>query len=259
MSAKQKKYAEEVYSPQIIPDKTEEIIELARKVRIREHREFERVRSQREKQKSDRINSSTTDKYLHALNLIIEHAEAAYSPKNIENNNDPTRVSIRYYLFNFLDHIKDRDLLESFFYKLKDAGCLVGFSRFPQLNDTYFSFSGLDIKQLKKYKQKFLKELQIENGPSLTQPFRLPKKRGEKELASLRKILKLTPKQNKLLEILFDFEPHSIDEILICKSRSALIELRSQLNKKLVAKTDWYIKLIGDSLNPPVCYQLGRF
>ena len=90
---------EKVYFPQTIPDKTEDLLNGARKYNRlqaeRRHREW----LQWQKMKHDRIVATKIDKYVHALNVIIEKTEevqSGASPIHYES-----AFSISYYNFNF--------------------------------------------------------------------------------------------------------------------------------------------------------------
>lgn len=114
-----------------IPDRTEEILKEVREANVRMREQELADRRNREQLKNNRILAAKTDKYLHAINLIIEHREAKDNPNYLRDGNDPTSFSIPYYFFNFEDHIKIRDLLEAFLFKLKNAGCFEDFDRSP--------------------------------------------------------------------------------------------------------------------------------
>ena len=80
----------EVYYPQTIPNRTREFERRARKASEREHQRNLDERSRWEDAKNARILASKEDKYLHAINLIIEHREAKDNPIYLGNGNDLT-------------------------------------------------------------------------------------------------------------------------------------------------------------------------
>lgn len=147
----------EVYYPQTIPDKTRGFERLVRKASEREHQRNLDERKRREDAKNARILASKEDKYLHAVNLIIEHREAKDNPIYLGNGNDPTSFSIPYYFFNFEDHIKIRDLLEAFLFKLKNAGCFESFDRSPATPlGSDVIFHKINLEKLKEYRDTIL-------------------------------------------------------------------------------------------------------
>lgn len=150
MSKKVKQFTKQVYYPEIISDKTEELLKLSRKSQIHEHNEVIKDRRSREEAKTARILTSKEDKNPHALNLIITHAEMANSPQNLENGNDPTTFTIPYYDFNF----ENSKLFKFYLDELKNAGCFQTWTTnpFKSADRAEFIFSGVNSAALAHFK-----------------------------------------------------------------------------------------------------------
>ncbi len=99
---------------------------------------------QRKRFKQDRILQSKEDKYIHAINEIIERLESY--------DDGQTNISIDYHYFNFEDRMDDSKIFERFLDKLVHAGCLEKFGRSNYASGTNFSFIGVNLKKLKEYK-----------------------------------------------------------------------------------------------------------
>jgi len=153
MSIDNNKYAQnEVYYPQTIPDRTRELEKSFRETSIRIHQESLDEKNRMADAKNARILATKEDKYTHAVNLLIEHAEAAKISETTEYADNGTTFSIPYYSFNFDDHISARDLLEAFFIKLRNAGCFKNFSRGSMsFWGTNMCFTQVNLAKLKKY------------------------------------------------------------------------------------------------------------
>ena len=165
-----------VYYPQTIPDRTSEFEKLARKVSEREHQRNLDERRRREDTKTARILASTKDKYLHAVDLISEYAEMAKNSQTTRYADNGTTFSIPYYFFNFEGHIKVRDLLEAFLFKLKNAGCFENFNRSPATPlGSSMVFHKIKLYKLKEYRDTMIKGK--ENNGLLTGDIVLPQSR----------------------------------------------------------------------------------
>jgi len=253
MSKKIRRLAEQVYYPQTIPDRTEELIKLSREAQIRQRQENLEEKRRGEDVKNARILASREDKYLHAINLIIEHAGAAIPVKNLDTGISTISYSIPYHFFNFENHTTYRNLLETFLSKLKEAGCFEDFFMSTHFWDTNFGFLHVDIHKLMVYKEQLTL---FDNNRIVGSTSKKWKKRDlKKELTRVKKIAKLGHKELDLLTILFDLQPHKLKELKISASRNALKQLKRIVNKKISA-TGWVIKHEGNEFNSNSCYTL---
>lgn len=105
---------------------------------------------QRKQFKQDRILQTKKDKYVHAIDEIIERLESYDDGRK--------NISIDYHYFNFEDRMDDSKIFERFLDKLVRAGCLEKFGRSNYAGGTSFSFIGVDLGKLKKYREKIIKE-----------------------------------------------------------------------------------------------------
>lgn len=170
MTKRIKKAPQEIYSPETIPDNTTELDKLARESSNRLHQEALEEKRHRDDAKNARILASKEDKYLHAVKLIIEYAEAAQTSETVEYADNGTTFSIPYYFFNFEDHIKARDLLESYLSKLKKAGCFEDFKRGPaSFWGSDIGFFKVKIEALNKYKETLVLEREDPSDKKLVQ------------------------------------------------------------------------------------------
>ena len=171
-----------VYYPQTIPDRTGEFERLAREASVREHQRNLDNRNRREDAKTARILASTKDKYLHAVDLISEYAEMAKNSQTTQYADNGTTFSIPYYFFNFEDHIKVRDLLEAFLYKLKNEGCFEFFNRGPSTPLGFnMIFNKVNLKKIMEYRNKLFEEIKDSSGSSSSEL----KKRSTKALSEI--------------------------------------------------------------------------
>ncbi|MBI1863843.1 hypothetical protein HYS03_01405 [Candidatus Woesebacteria bacterium] len=247
----------QAYYPQTLPDKTEEFERLARETWVSEHRQDLEERRRREDAKNARIQASKEDKYLHAINLIIEHREAKDSPIYLGNGNDPTSFSIPYYFFNFEDHIKVRDLLEAFLFKLKNEGCFENFNRSPATPlGSSMIFHKINLSKLKEYRDRLIKEQKSNGNIQFQSGKRWTKRELGKELTRIKSIVRLGAKELNLLTILFDLNPHKIAELKGLGSREALKQLKHTVNIKIIKTTRWVIVHEGYGFNTASCYRL---
>jgi len=120
----------QIFTNEVVPDRTAEIQKQMDEARIRASEQAERERQHREQLKQDRILRTLIDKYAHALDLIIERTEFA------EDGND---FSIEFYDFNFEKMIGSR-MLEKFLTEMQKFGCFEGYKRTNYTGGTRFGF-----------------------------------------------------------------------------------------------------------------------
>ena len=167
----------EIFTNEVVPDRTAEIEKLITEGQIRQSERIERERLHREQMKQDRILRTPVDKYTHALNLIIERAEYA------ENGNN---FSIEFYDFNFEQMIGSK-MLEKFLTEMQKDGCFERYTRTNYSGGTRFGFIKPNIKNLKKFKEKGEKKYSPQDKKSKFEKLDLlEKQRGEE-------IIKLSP------------------------------------------------------------------
>ncbi len=229
----------EVYYPQTIPDRTEEFIRLAREASVREHQRSLDDRNRRQDAKTARILASTKDKYLHAVDLISEYAEMAKNSQTTQYADNGTTFSIPYYFFNFEDHIKVRDLLEAFLYKLKNEGCFEFFDRGPSTPlGSNMIFHKVNLEKLKEYRNKVFQEQDKNDETTNVQRQGLPiqptKRELKRRLTSITQAKKFGKKEKAFLRFLSkDFKSKTIEEI----SREILTKdckhLKGRVKKKI--------------------------
>jgi hypothetical protein len=122
----------------------------------------EQRRQHREAMKQKRILGTKEDKYLHTINVIIEHTKA--------NKRDGKAFSIDYFNFNFEAGMNAFKIFKKFLDKLKDYGCFANYQKNSYPGKSEISFSKLNLKRLKEYKKKLekkttdKKKLQYEDG-----------------------------------------------------------------------------------------------
>lgn len=139
---------EKVYEPEVIPDRTDEFIKKVEDANIRQHDQALAERRHRENLKQKRILASKEDKFIHAINLIIERAEYQKTKRD--------SFSIDYHDFNFEDTMDESRVLEGLLEKLKKDGAIKGYSRQNYTGGTRFGFSGVNIPKLKQARHKIL-------------------------------------------------------------------------------------------------------
>lgn len=256
MSKKIKQVTEQVYYPETIPDKTEELIKLSREADQREHQEILEDKRRREDAKNARILTSKVDKYVHAINTMIEFTEAAKSPLSIENKNDPNRCTVPYFYFNFENRLDTRLLFDSFLSELREAGCFKSYNRWATYWDLNYTFDEIDIGKLIKLRKKQILKI-IAGQTNTSQNFLLfVSKRERKRIVSqIIEQVKLAKLERELVHALGDGESHKLKELSKILSTKALEETKSRAIEKLKA-VGWTIrstKLISGSF-----YQLDK-
>lgn len=133
---------EKVYEPEVIPDRTDEFIKKVEDANIRQHDQALAERRHRENLKQKRILASKEDKFIHAINLIIERAEYQNSPS----------ICIELYDLNFENTIEEVKTLKGWFEELKTFGGFKHYSKQNYTGDTRFYLTGLNIGKLEQYK-----------------------------------------------------------------------------------------------------------
>ena len=98
---------------------------------------------QRREFKNQRIIASKEDKKIHALNIILEHAEL-YP--------EQTSFNIDFYYFNYEDRADNFRLLEKFFETAKVAGCFKSFGKSGYANGVDLGFHEVNIENIKKFR-----------------------------------------------------------------------------------------------------------
>ncbi len=131
----------ELFTNNVIPDRSMEI-----QKQMEESQRWIAERAQKDKQhrelmKQNRILATKTDKYTHALDLIIEQAEF---------NGNGSSFNIDYYDFNFEDRMDASKMLEKFLTELQGKGCFEQYGRTNYSGGTKFGFIKVDIEKLKK-------------------------------------------------------------------------------------------------------------
>lgn len=151
---KKDNFIEEVYTPEVIPDKTEEIIREINASKLRMDEQADRDYKHRQLLKQNRILGTKKDKYLHAIDLIIEWA-GKYQDQNNSILFGKT-IGIDYYLFNFEDRLDVvLNLFKPFLNKLKNDGCFTSWKRHTFVKKSLFTFFEVDIDKLKEYRNNF--------------------------------------------------------------------------------------------------------
>lgn len=134
----------ELFTKEVVPDRTAEIRKQMDEARRWEVERWEREKLHREQMKQDRILRTSVDKYTHALDLIIERAEFA---------GDGNNFSIDFYDFNFEKMIGLR-MLEKFLTEMQKNNCFEEYAKTNYSGGTRFSFIKVNIKNLKKFGEK---------------------------------------------------------------------------------------------------------
>jgi len=130
---------EKVYEPEVIPNRTDELIKKAEEASIRQHEQALTDRRHREDLKQKRILASKEDKFTHAINLIIERAKYQNSPS----------FSIDFYDFNFEDTMDNLRVLLGFLDSLVASGCLKSYSKTNYTGGTRLYFNGGNVNKLR--------------------------------------------------------------------------------------------------------------
>ena len=146
----------ELFTNEVIPDRTAEIQRQMNETIRRETERLEREKLHREQLKQDRILRTPIDKYTHALDLIIERAEYA---------EDGNNFSIEFYDFNFEEMIGSR-MLEKFLTEMQKDSCFKEYTRTNYAGGTRFGFIKPSIKKLKAFKEKREKQKTKTNIPN---------------------------------------------------------------------------------------------
>lgn len=134
----------ELFTNEVVPDLTADIHRKMDEARKWEVERWEREKLHKEEMKQDRILRTPVDEYTHALDLIIKRAEYA---------EDGNSFSIEFYDFNFEQMIGSR-MLEKFLDELQNNGCFEKYIRTNYSGGTRFGFTKVNIKNLKKFKEK---------------------------------------------------------------------------------------------------------
>ena len=146
----------ELFTNEVIPDRTAEIQRQMNETIRRETERLEREKLHREQLKQDRILRTPIDKYTHALDLIIERAEYA---------EDGNNFSIEFYDFNF-EKMIGSEMLEKFLTKMQKDGCFKEYTRTNYAGGTRFGFIKPSIKKIKAFKEKRKKQKTKTNIPN---------------------------------------------------------------------------------------------
>jgi len=148
MKTKSKIPAEEridkVYEPEVIPDRTDELLKKAEEANIRQHEQTLVERRHREDLKQKRILAAKEDKFTHAINLIIERAKYQNSAS----------FSIDFYDFNFEDTMDNLKVLLGFLSGLVVSGCLKSYSKTSYTGGVRINLNGADIAKLADFRDK---------------------------------------------------------------------------------------------------------
>jgi len=180
MKAKSKIPAEEridkVYEPEVIPDRTDELIKKAEEANIRQHEQTLAERRHREDLKQKRILAAKEDKFTHAINLIIERAKYKSSPS----------FSIDFYDFNFEGTMDGLRVLLGFLDNLKTSGCFTSYSKTSYTDGVRINFNGVNIGKLVEFRDK---RPVPKPEPTLTRIIDIPELqvKGLKEIAKANK------------------------------------------------------------------------
>jgi len=165
MTKKEENRPVELFTNDVVPNRTAEIEKNMREERIRQTERTEREKLHKEQMKQNRILATKIDKFNHALDLVIEWAE--FSESNF---------SIDYYYFNFEDRMDDSKILEKFLTEMQKNGCFEKYTRTNYTGGTKFGFIKANIKNLKKFREEITKG----------------RKQGNKKLKGGKKIKKIT-------------------------------------------------------------------
>ena len=180
MQTKKKVSAEErineVYEPEVIPDRAEELIKKAEEANIRQHEQALIERRHRQDLKQKRILAAKEDKFTHAINLIVER---------VKYQNNPS-FSIDFYDFNFEDTMDNLRVLLGFLNSLVASGCLKSYSKTSYTGGVRINFNGANIVKLTEFRDK---RPLPQPEPTLTKITEMPKLQveGLKELANAKK------------------------------------------------------------------------
>ncbi|KKQ95563.1 MAG: hypothetical protein UV74_C0001G0065 [Candidatus Woesebacteria bacterium GW2011_GWB1_43_14] len=136
------KRIEKVYEPEVIPDRTDELIKKAEEANIRLHEQALAERRHKEDLKQRRILVAKEDKFAHAINLIIERVEYQNSPSICIDLNE----------LNFENTIGDVKTLMCWFEELKNFGGFKHYSKQNYTGGARFYLTGLNVGKLKQYK-----------------------------------------------------------------------------------------------------------
>ncbi len=148
MKAKSKIAADEqigkVYEPEVITDRTEELIKKAEEANIRQHEQALADRSHKQDLKQKRILATKEDKFIHAINLIIERTKYQNTPS----------FSIDFYDFNFEDTMDNLRVLLGFLDSLVTSGCLKSYPKTSYTGGVRINFNGVNIAKLEDFRNK---------------------------------------------------------------------------------------------------------
>jgi hypothetical protein len=156
MNKKIKVLPDQVYYPQTIPDNTQELLDKAAEANNRRHEELIALYSQRESFKYNRILATDKDKYIHAIDTILEWMKKVKDLGNpIGNAGSQKFCTVDYYHFNFegrMDVVSY--IFEPFLNKLKKAGCFSDWTKQMYVRRNNYSFENVNFNKLKEYKSK---------------------------------------------------------------------------------------------------------
>lgn len=138
----------EVCRVPVIPDKTEEIIRLAREETTRNNQQQQKNLQFRQKLKHDRILVNKINKYVQVIDLLIEKA------KELGN-----KFTVSYYYFDFEDRFDARMMFEEFLNKLRNIGCFKSFESTYMVSEMHYLFRSVDKNKLINYKK-----IELEQG-----------------------------------------------------------------------------------------------
>lgn len=133
-----------IYEPGVISDRTEELLKKAEEANIRQHEQTLAEKRHKEDLKQKRILATKEDKFIHAINLIIERAKYQSSPS----------FSIDFYDFNFEDTMDNLRVLLGFLDSLVASGCLKSYSKTSYTGGVRIYFNGVDIAKLEDFRDK---------------------------------------------------------------------------------------------------------
>lgn len=202
----------EIFTNEVVPDRTAEIEKEMRETQIRQMERMEREKLHKEQMKQDRVLRTPIDKYSHALDLIIERAKYA------ENGNS---FSIEFYDFNFEKMIGSR-MLEKFLTEMQNYGCFKKYTRTNYDGGTRFGFIKPNIKELKAFRKKREKQ-------------KTKTSRSNKEVLEVEQLLdKLESDINKKAQALEKPAEYKND---ILKFRGKEIDFRNKQNQKELLTT----------------------
>ena len=251
---------EDVYYPEVIPDKTTEFIdELNRQDTIEKIRHKEQDRKDKRlllKLRHNRIMAylaTGMDEYVHTVDLIIKHAKGAKYSKKIQYSDHGTTFSIPYYDFNF----ENRNLLDSFLSRLQDEGCFMSFNGTITLysQGSVYIFRKVDIENLEKFRKIY--EIKAKKTFPLVNTLNLTNKDKEEIVKKIINSCNLVGKEAILIKKFGDMDKHTLEELRDATKSKAISQLKSSVKKK-IEEIDWTIKEYRGSWDIVSKYQLQK-